>query len=94
MLLLLAAGLGRASIVALQAERLRFSEAGLAMMVERGDGQSQPLPRAAGPASCPVRAVEDWLRVSATRYGPVFRKINRWGQLEHAALGADAIGSS
>ena len=23
-------------------------------------------------------------------YGPVFRKVNRWGQLEHAALGADA----
>ena len=49
------------------------------------------LPRSALPAACPVRAIEDWLRASATRYGPVFRKVNRWGQLEHAALGADAI---
>lgn len=41
--------------------------------------------------SCPVRALEDWLRFSATRYGPVFRKVNRWGQVEQAALGTDAI---
>ena len=84
LLLLLAAGLGRAAIVALQAEQMRFSEPGLEM-------PGHHLPRSAVPAACPVRAVEDWLRASATRYGPVFRKVNRWGQLEHAALGADAI---
>jgi len=93
LLLLLAAGLGRAAIVALQAEQLRFAEAGLAMTVRPTDGtrQTQHLSRSASAAACPVRAVEDWLRSSGTRYGPVFRKINRWGQLEHAALGTDAI---
>ena len=84
LLLLLAAGLGRAAIVTLQAEQLRFTERGLEMPGHR-------LTRAASPALCPVRAIEDWLRASATRYGPVFRKVNRWGQLEHAALGTDAI---
>ena len=84
LLLLLAAGLGRAAIVALQAEQLRFTERGLEM-------QGHRLTRAALAAPCPVRAIEQWLRVSATRYGPVFRKVNRWGQLEHAALGTDAI---
>ena len=85
LLLLLAAGLGRAAIVTLQAEQLRFTERGLETPGHR-------LTRAASPAAaCPVRAIEDWLRASATRYGPVFRKVNRWGQLEHAALGADAI---
>ena len=84
LLLLLAAGLGRAAIVALQAEQLRWTEPGLEISGHR-------LPRSALAASCPVRAIEQWLRVSATRYGPVFRKVNRWGQLEHAALGPDAI---
>jgi hypothetical protein len=93
LLLLLAAGLGRGTIVALQAEQLRFTEAGLEMSTRRGTDTSPThhLPRAASPGLCPVRAVEDWLRASATRYGPVFRKVNRWGQLEHAALGTDAI---
>ena len=92
-LLLLAAGLGRTAIVALQAEQLRLTEPGLAMSLNGNDEIPKKLdiPRSASPAACPVRAVEDWLRASATRYGPVFRKVNRWGQLEHAALGADAI---
>lgn len=84
LLLLLAAGLGRGAIVALQAEQLRFSEAGL----EVAGGL---LPRSASGVLCPVRAIENWIRISATRYGPVFRKVNRWGQIEHAALGTDAI---
>lgn len=84
-LLLLATGLGRRAVVALQAERIRFSEAGLTV----GDGAVM-VPRGAAGA-CPVRAVEEWLLASATRYGPVFRKINRWGTLETAALGADAV---
>ena len=84
LLQLLAAGMSRSAIVALQAEQLRFSEAGLEMA-------GRLLARSASGALCPVRAIEDWLRVSTTRYGPVFRKVNRWGQIEHAALGADAI---
>jgi hypothetical protein len=40
---------------------------------------------------CPVSALEDWLRASDTRFGPVFRKIDRWGNVEHRRLGADAI---
>ena len=92
LLLLLAAGLGRAAIVALQAEQLRFTEPGLEWSSGGNDGSDRTrLPRSASAATCPVRAVEDWLRASATRYGPVFRKVNRWGQLEHAALGTDAI---
>jgi integrase len=92
LLLLAAAGLGRAALVGLNAEQLRFTERGLEMVVgsPRGEAPVQ-VARSAALASCPVRALEEWLRVSATRYGPVFRKVNRWGQLEHAALGTDAV---
>ena len=38
-----------------------------------------------------MRALEEWLEASDCRYGPVFRKVDRWGNLEHARLGADAV---
>ena len=92
LLLLAAAGLGRAALVGLQADQVRFSERGLTCVVAgTGAAQQITVARSAAHASCPVRALEDWLRVSATRYGPVFRKVNRWGHVETAALGADAI---
>ena len=79
MLLLDAAGLGRAALVGLQAEQLRFSEYGVR---HEGSGVAEAhqvgVARSAVAAFCPVRALEDWLRASATRYGPVFRKVNRW----------------
>jgi hypothetical protein len=85
-LLLLAAGLSRRKVVALEAERLRFAENGLAV-----PGLPLPLPRSPRHDLCPVRATEDWLLASATRYGPVFRKITRWGTIEPQALGPDAV---
>lgn len=42
-------------------------------------------------SNCPVSALEDWLWVSDSAFGPVFRKIDRWGNLEHRRLGTDAI---
>ena len=49
--------------------------------------------RWAGPMRriCAVSTLEDWLRASDTRFGPVFRKIDRWGNVEHRRLGTDAI---
>jgi hypothetical protein len=47
--------------------------------------------RAAVAAACPVRALERWLEHSETQYGPVFRKVNRWGGVEHARLRPDGL---
>jgi hypothetical protein len=38
-----------------------------------------------------VQALRAWLDSSATRFGPVFRKIDRWGSIEHHRLGTDAV---
>jgi hypothetical protein len=45
----------------------------------------------ASPDRCSVQALRDWLHTSNTRFGPVFRKIDRWGNVEHHALGPDAL---
>ena len=31
-----------------------------------------------------MRALEAWLEASGCRFGPVFRKVDRWGTIEHA----------
>ena len=89
LLLLAAAGLGRGALVGLQAEALRFAERGV--LLGPAPVRATHVARVARMDLCPVRALEEWLTVSATRYGPVFRKVDRWGNVEHAALGADAI---
>lgn len=86
--------LTRQALLALTREQMRLVEAGLA--IEGREGGLSPGPpiivaRARTDSSCPVRAMEDWLRASDTRFGPVFRKVDRWGNVEHHALAADAL---
>ncbi|MCO6416555.1 hypothetical protein JYK14_10325 [Siccirubricoccus sp. KC 17139] len=38
-----------------------------------------------------MRALEAWLAASTCDYGPVFRKVDRWGNIEHARLSGEAV---
>ena len=49
------------------------------------------IPADGRPGRCPVQALRDWLDTSHTRFGPVFRKVDRWGNVEHRGLGRDAL---
>ena len=93
LLLLAAAGLGRGALVGLDVEHIDIGHQGVTLQIVAVDGatQAMALPRAAERRLCPARVLEDWLRSSETRFGPVFRKIDRWGNLEHQRLGADAL---
>jgi hypothetical protein len=102
LLLLVACGLGRAALVGLDVEHIRFTATGVELSVgagkaaerageEEGRGPQVIVGCAADRSVCPVQALRDWLDGSQTRFGPVFRKIDRWGTLEHHQLGADAI---
>ena len=94
--LLTAAGLGRSALVGLDAEHVRFS----ATAVKRAVPQAGPdrdllrrvaIPRGATLATCPAQALRAWPDRSDTRFGPVFRKIDRWGTIEPRRLGTDAL---
>jgi hypothetical protein len=96
LLLLTAAGLGRAALVGLDAEHVRFTATAVILaMPQAGSGRDLwrdvEIPRGAALATCPVQALRDWLDASETRFGPVFRKIDRWGTIEQRRLGTDAI---
>ncbi|HME19903.1 MAG TPA: hypothetical protein VKI44_00800 [Acetobacteraceae bacterium] len=49
------------------------------------------IPFGGRPGLCPVQALRDWLHTSNTLFGPVFRKVDRWGNVEHRGLGLDAL---
>jgi site-specific recombinase XerC len=96
LLLLAAQGLGRAALVGLDVEHLRFTATTVELSVgaghDSGSGQQTcVVRRGASLAVCPVQALRAWLDSSATRFGPVFRKIDRWGSIEHHRLGTDAV---
>jgi integrase len=40
---------------------------------------------------CPVQAYQEWLAISELSTGPVFRSINRWGQMSHESLRPSSI---
>lgn len=88
--------LGQAALVSLAVEQLRFTATGVELSLP-GDDPTGPaasclvVPASDRPGGCPVQALRAWLRASDTRFGPVFRKVDRWGNVEHRPLGADAV---
>lgn len=91
-----AGALRRSELVAIDREHLRFTEAGLTLTLPRsktdqeGEGATLGIPRYGERDTCPVRALEAWLRRAGIQYGPVFRKVSAAGRLE-ARLTADGV---
>ena len=80
-LLLATAGPGRAGLVGLDAEQLRFSATAVELALHAADpdedgAQCVILPCGAALGTCPVQALRKWLQTSDTRFEPVFRKID------------------
>ena len=85
----------RLFLLALNAEHVRFTASGVTLSLRIRSDEAVPsrtvtLTRAATAATCPVHALEEWLRASDTAFGPVFRKVDRWGNVEHGRLAPDA----
>ncbi|HET8938778.1 MAG TPA: site-specific integrase [Polyangiales bacterium] len=97
LLLGFAGGFRRAELVALQCTSLKFVPEGLEVFVERSKtdqeqkGHLKMAAYGSDPATCPVRAVKDWLEISGFVEGPVFRPINRHEQMVEKALTGQAV---
>jgi site-specific recombinase XerC len=89
-----AAGLRRSEIVGLNHEDVRFTGTGLRLRLvlrSLGGEDACDLPRAQDAALCPVRVLEAWIVRAGREVGPLFRKVDRWGNVESARLGGDAV---
>lgn len=92
-----AGALRRAELVGIQREHIQFEADGLRLLIPRakgdqeGEGARLGIARGQHRETCPVRALEAWLDQSDCKFGPVFRKVTMWGQVEHSALHPDAV---
>jgi len=87
----------RSELVGVDVSDLEFNNAGLIVNIRRsktdqeGQGRRVGLPYGSTPATCPVRALEAWLAVLGADDGPLFRGINRHGQLGARRLTAQSV---
>jgi integrase len=87
-----AGGFRRSELVALNCDDLVFVPEGLEATVRRsktdqeGAGHLKVIAYGSDPATCPVRALQDWLELAGIGEGPVFRPINRHEQLSDQRL--------
>ena len=97
LLLGFAGALRRSELVGIGREHLRFTTEGLRLTLpssktdQEGKGTELGITRGKRAETCPVRTLEAWLGASACDYGPVFRKVDRWGNIEHARLSGEAV---
>jgi site-specific recombinase XerD len=87
----------RSELVGLDITDLEFGREGLKANVQRsktdqeGQGRRVGLPYGKHAATCPVRAVQDWLEVLAESSGPLFRPIDRHGHIGPGRLTGRAV---
>ncbi len=92
-----AGALRRSELVGIDREHITFTHDGLRLLIPRaktdpeGEGAEIGLPPGTTRETCPVRAMRAWLDASETSYGPVFRKIDKWGTIETNRLCPEAV---
>jgi integrase len=92
-----AGALRRSELVALDVERLTWSNDGVKLLLEKSktdkDGEGAEIMIVFGrhEDTCPVRALRGWLDAAAIKTGPVFRKVNKGGRIEAHRLSEDAV---
>ena len=87
----------RSELVGLDVENCAFGKDGLTVMLrqsktdQNSEDRRTGIPYGANPETCPVSTFQDWFELAAITTGPLFRSINRNGQVQAAKLsGIDA----
>jgi site-specific recombinase XerD len=82
----------RSELVGLDIEDCAFSRDGLTMTLRRsktdqdGAGRKIGIPYGSNPETCPVRTIQAWIEAGAISGGPLFRSLNRHGQVQPTRL--------
>jgi integrase len=82
----------RSELVGLDVEDCAFGKDGLTITLRRsktdqqGAGRKVGIPYGSNPDTCPVRTIQAWLELAGIGSGPLFRSINRHGQVQPGRL--------
>ncbi len=77
----------RSELVSLDVEDAQFTQDGLVVTLRRsktdqeGEGRKVGLPYGSHPTTCPVRSLRAWLEQAAITRGPIFRYVDRHGNV-------------
>ena len=99
-----AGGLRRSELAAIRCEHLQPHSRGITITLpksktdQEGQGREVEIARGSQPehtplseCTCPVRALDQWLRQAGIESGPVFRKVNRGENVQKAALNPASV---
>ena len=92
-----AGALRRSELAALEVQDLAFGADGMRVRLRRskadqeGVGATLGLHYGGRPLSCPVRAVQDWIRHNAITEGPLFRSVDRHGNVSKRPLASGSV---
>lgn len=87
----------RSELVGLDLDDLREEVQGLVAHLRRsktdqeGEGRDIPIPYGHNPATCPVLAVQEWITASGITSGPLFRGVDRHGNVSETRLTDRAV---
>lgn len=87
----------RSELVSLNLEDVEFAADGLVVTLRRsktdqeGQGRKKGLPYGSNPDTCPVRSLRAWIEASGITTGPLFRPVNRHGQMQAERLSGTAV---
>lgn len=87
----------RSELVGLNVEDLSVTGAGLVVTLRRsktdqeGTGRPVGIPYGSSADTCPVRAVQAWCAAAGITSGPLFRAVNRHGQVAAGRLSDKAV---
>lgn len=92
-----AGGFRRSELVGLDRADVEFTLEGLVISLRRsktdqeGEGRKVGIPYGSRPETCPVRALAAWVEAAGITEGPIFRPINRHGQVQPGRLSGHAV---
>jgi integrase len=92
-----AGALRRSELVGLELDDVEWTSAGMILLLRRWktdkEGRGAEIAIAAGThqATCPVKALKQWIKAAAIRTGPVFRKIHASGSVLRRHMTPDAV---
>jgi integrase len=87
----------RSELVALDVRDCAFGKDGLTVLLRRskvdqaGEGRKIGIPYGSNPETCPVRTMQAWIEMAALTTGPLFRPVNRHGQVQPRRLSGAAV---
>jgi len=87
----------RSELVGLDVQDLEFTSEGLKALIRRsktdqeGEGQRIGIAFGMNETTCPVRAIQAWLAAAGITEGPVFRHVDRHGNVKSERLGDRAV---